>query len=177
MFEKLYKYIGKDIKTLIDRTDASYVIRLQKNRVFYVREDMMRRATNVRQLCLSPPCADIFWCTKPLKAKHERWERYWPLRMRARRSRGRSSYRWAPASGSSHTPASSGWASARWTSSQNTQNTRCGIPKTYRDCKHSKTQQNKQLHPSSAAWNTMPVLRHLQAWMTRGSLGNWCAAR
>jgi aspartate carbamoyltransferase catalytic subunit len=48
VFEKLYKYIGKDIKTLIDRTDASYVIRLQRNRVFYVREDIMRRATNVR---------------------------------------------------------------------------------------------------------------------------------
>ena len=47
MFEKLYKYIGKDIKTLIDRPDASYVVRLQKNRVFYVREDIMRRATNV----------------------------------------------------------------------------------------------------------------------------------
>jgi UPF0113 Pre-PUA domain len=48
VFEKLYKYIGKDIKTLIDRTDAPYVIRLQRNRVFYVREDIMRRATNVR---------------------------------------------------------------------------------------------------------------------------------
>lgn len=50
MFEKLHKYVGKDIKTLIDRSDASYVIRLQKTRVFYVREDMMRRATNVRLL-------------------------------------------------------------------------------------------------------------------------------
>lgn len=47
VFEKLHKYVGKDIKTLIDRSDASYVIRLQKTRVFYVREDMMRRATNV----------------------------------------------------------------------------------------------------------------------------------
>jgi ribosome biogenesis protein Nip4 len=47
VFEKLHKYVGKDIKTLIDRSDASYVIRLQKNRVFYVREDIMRRATNV----------------------------------------------------------------------------------------------------------------------------------
>lgn len=55
VFEKLYKYIGKDIKTLIDRADASYVIRLQRNRVFYVREEIMRRATNVRvwtSLCL-----------------------------------------------------------------------------------------------------------------------------
>lgn len=47
VFEKLHKYVGKDIKTLIDRPDASYVIRLQKGRVFYVREDIMRRATNV----------------------------------------------------------------------------------------------------------------------------------
>ena len=49
MFEKLYKYIGKSIKTLIDRPDEPYCLRLQKNRVFYVKEHLMRRATNVRE--------------------------------------------------------------------------------------------------------------------------------
>lgn len=47
MFEKLFKYIGKSIKALIDRSDEPYCLRLHKNRVFYVRESLMRRATNV----------------------------------------------------------------------------------------------------------------------------------
>ena len=55
MFEKLYKFIGKSIKLLIERDDESYCLRLQKLRVFYVRESLMRRATNVRtDLCISP---------------------------------------------------------------------------------------------------------------------------
>ena len=49
MFEKLFKYIGKSIKALIDRTDEPHCLRLHKNRVFYVRESLMRRATNVRK--------------------------------------------------------------------------------------------------------------------------------
>jgi 60S ribosome subunit biogenesis protein NIP7 len=47
VFEKLYKFIGKDIKSLIDRPDGLYCFRLQKNRVFYVSEKIMRKATNV----------------------------------------------------------------------------------------------------------------------------------
>jgi len=47
VFEKLHKFIGKNIKSLIDRPDEPYCLRLQKNKVFYVREDLMRRATNV----------------------------------------------------------------------------------------------------------------------------------
>uniref|UniRef100_A0A7S1SWD7 60S ribosome subunit biogenesis protein NIP7 homolog n=1 Tax=Tetraselmis chuii TaxID=63592 RepID=A0A7S1SWD7_9CHLO len=46
VFEKLYKFIGKSIKTMIDRPDEPYCLRLQKNRVFYVKEALMRRATN-----------------------------------------------------------------------------------------------------------------------------------
>lgn len=56
MFEKLFKYIGKSIKALIERKDESYVLRLHKNRVFYVRESLMRRATNVR-------CSHSMLCT------------------------------------------------------------------------------------------------------------------
>jgi 60S ribosome subunit biogenesis protein NIP7 len=48
VFEKLHKFLGKNIKSLIDREDDPFCMRLQKNRVFYVREDVMRRATNVR---------------------------------------------------------------------------------------------------------------------------------
>ena len=69
MFEKLYKYIGKDIKTLIDRTDASYVIRLQRNRVFYVREDIMRRATNVRATLPTNTCVHCRLCCQLMSAR------------------------------------------------------------------------------------------------------------
>ena len=36
-FEKLAKYIGTNISHLIDRTDANYCFRMQKDRVYYVR--------------------------------------------------------------------------------------------------------------------------------------------
>ncbi|XP_003387869.1 PREDICTED: 60S ribosome subunit biogenesis protein NIP7 homolog [Amphimedon queenslandica] len=44
---KLSKYIGDNVKLLVDRPDGSYVFRLHKNRVFYVKEQIMRWATNV----------------------------------------------------------------------------------------------------------------------------------
>lgn len=47
VFEKLHKFIGKNIKSLVERTDDPHCLRLQKNKVFYVREDLMRRATNI----------------------------------------------------------------------------------------------------------------------------------
>jgi 60S ribosome subunit biogenesis protein NIP7 len=47
VFEKLYKFIGKSIKSLIDRPEEPYCFRLQKNRVFYVRESLMKKATNI----------------------------------------------------------------------------------------------------------------------------------
>ncbi|GAB4824015.1 hypothetical protein N2152v2_011061 [Parachlorella kessleri] len=47
VFEKLHKFIGKNIKALVDRQDEPYCLRLQKNKVYYVREDLMRRATNI----------------------------------------------------------------------------------------------------------------------------------
>lgn len=47
VFQKLHKFIGKAIKHLVERTDEDYVFRLHKNRVYYVRESLMRRATNV----------------------------------------------------------------------------------------------------------------------------------
>jgi 60S ribosome subunit biogenesis protein NIP7 len=55
VFEKLYKFIGKDIKAMMERPEGHYCLRLHKNRVFYVSEALMKKATNVRArgvLCL-----------------------------------------------------------------------------------------------------------------------------
>lgn len=46
-FEKLAKYIGNNIKHLIDRSDEQYCFRLHKDRVYYVSESIMRRAVSV----------------------------------------------------------------------------------------------------------------------------------
>lgn len=46
-FEKLSKYIGENIKQLIDRPDGTYCFRLHKDRVFYISEELMKRAANV----------------------------------------------------------------------------------------------------------------------------------
>lgn len=56
VFEKLHKYLGKSIKSLVERTDEPYCFRLQRNRVFYVSEALMRRATNVRRGLLRLLC-------------------------------------------------------------------------------------------------------------------------
>ncbi|KAK9832836.1 hypothetical protein WJX81_005460 [Elliptochloris bilobata] len=47
VFEKLHKFLGKGIRHLVERSDEDHVLRLNRNRVFYVRESLMRRATNV----------------------------------------------------------------------------------------------------------------------------------
>ncbi|CAG2218182.1 60S ribosome subunit biogenesis protein NIP7 homolog [Mytilus galloprovincialis] len=46
-FEKLSKYIGENIKLLLDRPDGTYCFRLHKDRVFYVREEIMKLAGNI----------------------------------------------------------------------------------------------------------------------------------
>lgn len=51
VFEKLHKFLGKNLKNLVERTDEGHVFRLHKNRIFYVRESLLRRATNVSALC------------------------------------------------------------------------------------------------------------------------------
>lgn len=47
VFEKLHKYIGKNIRSLVDRPDDDHVLRLHRQRVYYVRASLMKRATNV----------------------------------------------------------------------------------------------------------------------------------
>jgi len=54
VFEKLHKFIGKNIKALVDGSgEDQCCLRLQKGRVYYVREDIMKRATNVGVSCLA----------------------------------------------------------------------------------------------------------------------------
>ena len=47
VLEKLRIFIGPNVKQLIDRSDGSYCFRLQKDRVYYVEERIMKKATNV----------------------------------------------------------------------------------------------------------------------------------
>lgn len=61
VFEKLHKFIGSNIKHLIERkapdgpggVGGGYCLRLQKQRVYYVSEVMMRRATSVARDALA----------------------------------------------------------------------------------------------------------------------------
>eukprot|EP00116_Pleurobrachia_bachei_P005448 sb/3465710/ len=47
LFEKLAKYIGENVKLLLERSDGNYVFRYHKDKVYYVSEDIMKRATNI----------------------------------------------------------------------------------------------------------------------------------
>ncbi|KAI7802252.1 60S ribosome subunit biogenesis protein NIP7 homolog [Triplophysa rosa] len=47
MFEKLSKYIGENIKLLVDRPDGTYCFRLHNDRVYYMSEKMLKLATNI----------------------------------------------------------------------------------------------------------------------------------
>lgn len=51
MLEKLVKFIGKNVTNLVERDDEKYCFRLHRNRVYYVREELVKRATNVRFPC------------------------------------------------------------------------------------------------------------------------------
>ncbi|XP_031621535.1 60S ribosome subunit biogenesis protein NIP7 homolog [Contarinia nasturtii] len=46
-FEKLAKYIGENVKHLIDRPDGTYCFREQNNKVYYVSEKILKLAENV----------------------------------------------------------------------------------------------------------------------------------
>eukprot|EP00163_Fabomonas_tropica_P018506 TRINITY_DN32849_c0_g1_i1.p1 TRINITY_DN32849_c0_g1~~TRINITY_DN32849_c0_g1_i1.p1 ORF type:complete len:181 (-),score=33.66 TRINITY_DN32849_c0_g1_i1:157-699(-) len=46
-FEKLAKYIGRNIKFLIDRDPETWVFRINKDRVYYANDELVRRVTNV----------------------------------------------------------------------------------------------------------------------------------
>uniref|UniRef100_A0A0N5ASK3 60S ribosome subunit biogenesis protein NIP7 homolog n=1 Tax=Syphacia muris TaxID=451379 RepID=A0A0N5ASK3_9BILA len=44
VFEKLAKFVGEDVKLLIDRDDGKYCFRLHKDRVYYCTEELMKQA-------------------------------------------------------------------------------------------------------------------------------------
>ena len=43
-FEKLAKYLGSNIKFLIDREDGDFVFRLHHDRVFYLNAEVLKMA-------------------------------------------------------------------------------------------------------------------------------------
>jgi len=46
-FEKLAKYIGSNIRLLLERADGKYCFRLHMDRVYYVNEELMKRAVSI----------------------------------------------------------------------------------------------------------------------------------
>ena len=44
---KLFTFVGKNIETVLQRSDAPHSLRLHKKRVYYVRDDVLKRATSV----------------------------------------------------------------------------------------------------------------------------------
>jgi len=68
-FEKLAKYIGENIKTLIDRPDGQFCFRLHRERVYYVSEEIMKKAGNISRdnlVCLGT-CMGKFTKTKKFR--------------------------------------------------------------------------------------------------------------
>ena len=53
VFEKLFKFIGKNLRNVLESGDddggdeESFCFRLHKNRVYYVRDRVVKRATNI----------------------------------------------------------------------------------------------------------------------------------
>lgn len=69
VFEKLANYIGRNISFLIDNQTASHVFRLQKDRVYYVSEQIANFATSVsrKQLMSLGVCFGKFTKTGKFK--------------------------------------------------------------------------------------------------------------
>lgn len=44
---KLFSFVGKNIENILQRTDAPHSLRLHKKRVYYVRDDVMKRAVSI----------------------------------------------------------------------------------------------------------------------------------
>nr|GME08988.1 60S ribosome subunit biogenesis protein NIP7 homolog [Ipomoea batatas]GME21571.1 60S ribosome subunit biogenesis protein NIP7 homolog [Ipomoea batatas] len=57
VFEKLYKFVGNNLKNIVespshegpDTAPGRYCFRLQTNRVYYVSESLVKRATNIKR--------------------------------------------------------------------------------------------------------------------------------
>ena len=46
-FTKLSQYLGPNIKYLLDRSDAEYVFRLVKSKVYYLSTELLKLCTNI----------------------------------------------------------------------------------------------------------------------------------
>jgi 60S ribosome subunit biogenesis protein NIP7 len=68
-FEKLAKYIGKNILHLIERPDEPYCFRLHKDRVYYLSETLMKKASNIcnDNLCSTGVCFGKFSKSKSFR--------------------------------------------------------------------------------------------------------------
>lgn len=65
----LFLSIGENIKILIDRPDGQYCFRLHKERVYYVSEEIMKKAGNISRdnlVCLGT-CLGKFTKTKKFR--------------------------------------------------------------------------------------------------------------
>jgi len=69
LFEKLSKYIGDNVKLLIDRSDGVYCFRLHNERVYYVSEMLMKQAGMIpkEQLISLGTCFGKFTKTKKFR--------------------------------------------------------------------------------------------------------------
>ena len=68
-FEKLSKFLGSNIKFLIEREDGDYVFRLHKERVYYVNAEVLKMATHIGkdELLSLGTCFGKFTKTKKFK--------------------------------------------------------------------------------------------------------------
>lgn len=87
VFTKLAKFIGDNVKQLIDRPDGVYCFRMHRDRVFYVSEQVMKAAAHIprKQLMSFGTCLGKFSKTQKFRlhvtslvvlapfAKHKVW--------------------------------------------------------------------------------------------------------
>jgi len=69
VFKKLAKFIGDNVKQLIDRSDGVYCFRYHLDRVFYSNEDLMKRAASISRdnlICFGT-CLGKFTKTKKFR--------------------------------------------------------------------------------------------------------------
>ena len=68
-FEKLTKFLGSNIKFLIDREDGDWVFRLHKERVYYINSEVLKLAAHIGkdELLSAGTCFGKFTKTKKFK--------------------------------------------------------------------------------------------------------------
>lgn len=69
VFSKLAKFIGDNVKNLIDRPDGVYCFRMHRDRVFYVSEKLMKAASHIprKQLLSFGTCLGKFSKTQKFR--------------------------------------------------------------------------------------------------------------